>query len=157
MIEYAKNNGKLSVSPNEFVKIEIGKSNGSIAEDEFFKTVSHFCSCHKTFDAERNVKASKIFKDDNYFENSQLEFDLVLYEKNFFSKKPVIIFEVNGGEHFGSIRRENSDRYKMKTCSERGIKLIIIQNAFVKAYEYIADIIMSSKNRVTSIQQTLFD
>ena len=45
----------------------------------------------------------------------------------------------------------------MKICSERGIKLIIIQNAFVKAYEYIADIIMSSKNRATSIQQTLFD
>ena len=157
LIEYAKNNGKLSVPPNESVKIEIGKSNGSISEDEFFKTVSHFCSCHKTFDAERNAKVSKIFKDDDYFKNSQLEFDLVLYEKNFFSKKPVIIFEVNGGEHLGSVRRERSDRYKMKICSEKGIKLIIIQNAFVKAYEYIADIIMSSKNRATSIQQTLFD
>ena len=157
LIEYAKNNGKLSVPPNESVKIEIGKSNGSIAEDDFFKTVSHFCSCHKTFEAERNVKANKIFKDDSYFENIQLEFDLVLYEKNIFSKKPVIIFEVNGGEHIGSVRREHSDRYKMKVCAERGIKLIIIQNSFVKAYEYIADIIMSSKNRSTSIQQTLFD
>ena len=157
LIEYAKNNGKLSVPPNESVKAEIGKSNGSNAEDEFFKTVSHFCSCQKTYEAERNVKASKIFKNDPYLEDMQFEFDLVLYKKTIFSKKPVIIFEVNGGEHLGSVRREHSDRYKMKICSDRGIKLIIIQNSFVKAYEYIADIIMSSQNRSKSIQQTLFD
>ena len=157
LIEYAKNNGKLSVPPNESVKAEIGKSNGSNAEDEFFKTVSHFCSCQKTYEAERNVKASKIFKNDPYLEDMQFEFDLVLYKKTIFSKKPVIIFEVNGGEHLGSVRREQSDRYKMKICSDRGIKLIIIQNSFVKAYEYIADIIMSSQNRSKSIQQTLFD
>ena len=157
LIEYAKNNGQISVPPNESIKIEIGKSNGSEAEDEFFKTVSHFCTCHKTFEAERNVKVSKLFKDDPNFENSQFEFDLVLYEKTFFSKKPVIIFEVNGGEHLGSEARERADRYKMKICSDRGIKLIIIQNSFVKAYEYIADIIMSARNRSTSIQQTLLD
>ena len=157
LVEYATNNGKLSVPPNESVKIEIGTSNGSVAEDEFFKTISHFCSCHKTFEAERNVKASKLFKDDPYFESIQLEFDLVLYKKTFFNKKPIIIFEVNGGEHLGSIRREKSDRYKMEICLKRGIKLVIIPNSFVKAYEYVADIIMSSKNRSTSIQQTLFE
>lgn len=157
LIQYAKNNGKVNVPPNESIKIEIGKSNGSVAEDEFFKTVSHFCSCHKTFEAERNVKLTKIIKDDWSPSLSKMEFDLVLYEKTFFSKKPVIAFEVNGGEHFGVTAREMSDRKKMQVCKKNGIKLVLIPNTFVKAYEYIADIIMSSKNKYTSIQQSLFD
>jgi len=158
LIQYAKNNGKLEVSPNESIKIEIGKSNSSVAEDEFFKTVSHFCSCHKTFEAERNVKLSKIIKTESNQSLDRMEFDLVLYEKNFFGgKKPVIAFEVNGGEHFGVMAREMSDRRKMDICKRNGIMLIVIPNTFVKAYEYIADIIMSSKNKSTSIQQSLFD
>ena len=86
-----------------------------------------------------------------------MEFDLVLYEKTFFGKKPVIAFEVNGGEHFGVIAREMSDKKKMDICQRNGIKLIFIPNSFVKAYEYIADIILSSKNKTTAIQLSLFD
>lgn len=158
LIQYAKSNGKLEVLPNESIKIEVGKSNASVAEDEFFKTVSHFCSCHKTFDAERNVKLNKIIKTELTSNLERMEFDLVLYEKNFIGgKKPVIVFEVNGGEHFGVVTREMSDKKKMEICKKNGIKLIIIPNTFVKAYEYITDIIMSSKNKSTSIQQSLFD
>ena len=155
LVNYARNNGKLEVPPNESIKIEIGKSNGSLAEDEFFKTVSHFCSCHKTFEAERNVKVRKVLKDDTI--SSAMEFDLVLYEKTFFGKKPVIAFEVNGGEHLGMAAREMSDKKKMLLCNNAGIKLVMIPNSFVKAYEYVADIILSSKNKNTSIQQSLFD
>ncbi len=155
LIQYAKNNGNIIIPANESIKLEIGKSNGSVNEDEFFKTVSHFCSCHKTFEAERNVKISRLLKNENA--NDGMEFDLVLYEKNMFGKKPVIAFEVNGGEHFGVLSREKSDRKKMDICSRHGIKLIFIPNTFVKAYEYIADIILSSKNRNTTIQQSLFE
>ena len=158
LIQYAKNNGRLEVPPNESVKIEIGKSNASVAEDEFFKTVSHFCSCHKTFEAERNVRVSKVIKNESNPILDRMEFDLVLYEKNFYGgKRPIIAFEVNGGEHFGVTAREMSDRRKMDICKKNKITLIIIPNTFVKAYEYIADIIMSSKNKETSIQQSLFD
>ena len=155
LIQYAKNNGETVVPANETVKLEIGKSNGSVNEDEFFKTISHFCSCHKTFEAERNVPLAKLFKNEGFKSNQ--EFDLVLYEKNFFSEKPIIAFEVNGGEHFGVLSRERSDRRKMDICKQHGIKLIFIPNSFVKAYEYIADIILSSKNENTSIQQSLFN
>ncbi|MBR5388761.1 MAG: DNA helicase [Clostridia bacterium] len=155
LIQYAKNNGEIVVPANETIKIEIGKSNGSVNEDEFFKTVSHFCSCHKTFDVERNVKCSKLLKNETI--TDAWEFDLVLYEKTFFGKKPVIVFEVNGGEHFGSISREKADRKKIDMCAKYGIKLIFIPNAFVKAYEYIADIIFSLKNKNTTIQQSLFE
>lgn len=157
LIQYAKNNGKIEVPPNESIKIEIGKSNGSINEDEIFTTISHFCTCNKSFAAERNVSFSKIFKNENETYITEMEFDLVLYEKNFFGKKPVIAFEVNGGEHFGSLAREKSDRKKMALCEKNNIKLIFIPNSFVKAYEYIADIIMSAKNKSSTIQQSLFD
>ena len=106
----------------------------------------------------RNVKLSKIIKTESNPSLDRMEFDLVLYEKNFFGgKKPVIAFEVNGGEHFGVMAREMSDRRKMDICKRNGILLVVIPNTFVKAYEYIADIIMSSKNKSTSIQQSLFD
>ncbi len=157
LIEYAKNNGRMEVPPNESIKIEIGKSNGSVAEDEFFKTVTHFCTCNKTFEADRSVKIGKVIKSNLPQNISGDEFDLVLYEKVIFNKKPLIAFEVNGGEHFGSRPREISDKKKMDICKENGIKLIFIPNSFVKAYEYIADIIVSCKNKYTSIQQSLFD
>ena len=157
LIQYAKHNGKIVVPPNESVKIEVGKSNGSVAEDEFFKTVSHFCTCHKSFEAERNVKLNKIFKNNLPQNLASKEFDLVLYEKTFWGKKPVIVFEVNGGEHFGVLAREKSDRMKMKICKQNNIKIIFIPNSFVKAYEYIADIILSAKNKSTTIQQSMFD
>ena len=157
LIQYAKHNGKIVVPPNESVKIEVGKSNGSVAEDEFFKTVSHFCTCHKSFEAERNVKLNKIFKNNLPQNLASKEFDLVLYEKTFWGKKPVIVFEVNEGEHFGVLAREKSDRMKMEICKQNNIKIIFIPNSFVKAYEYIADIILSAKNKSTTIQQSMFD
>lgn len=153
LIQYAKNNGKIEIPPNESIKIEIGKSNGSTMEDEFFKTISHFCSCHRAFKAERNVSLNKLFKSEKF---PKMEFDLVLYEKGLFNRKPVIAIEVNGAEHFGTIAREKSDRKKIDICKMYGIKLLFIPNSFVKAYEYIADIILASQNKYTSIQESLF-
>ncbi|MBO5930661.1 MAG: AAA family ATPase [Clostridia bacterium] len=157
LIDYVKNNGSISIPPNESATIEIGSSNGSQAEDEFYKTISHFCSCHKSFEAERNVKLSKLFKGEAEFSNSNREFDLVLYETKFFAKKPRIVFEINGGEHFGVFNREHSDKAKMDICKKKDIKIIFIPNSFVKNYEYIVDIIVSSKNADAPIQQSIFD
>ena len=157
LVEYIKHNGEITVPPNESVTIEIGSSNGSQAEDEFYKTVSHFCSCHKSFEAERNIKLSKLFKGNPEFANSNKEFDLVLYETKFFTKKPCIAFEINGGEHFGVVERERSDKAKMEICKKAGIKVVFIPNSFVKNYEYIVDIILSSKNADVPIQQSFFD
>lgn len=159
LIQYAKNNCNIEVPANEAVKMEIGKSNGSTNEDEFYKTISHFCTCNKSFEATRNISIAKVFKDKvipAYL--NDYEFDLVLYETNIVgAKKPVIAFEVNGPEHLGEAKREKSDKEKIKICNKYGLKLIFISNSFVKAYEYIASIIMSSKNKEISIQQTLFD
>lgn len=157
LVQYAKNNGMIKVPPNEALKIEIGKSNGSIAEDEFFKTISQFCTCNKRFEAERNVKLSKIFKGSCEDGIANMEFDMVLYQKSFWGKKAVIAFEVNGGEHFGTTKRERADSKKMELCRRHGIKLIVIPNSFVKSYEYIADVILAVNNKSSIVQMSLVD
>lgn len=157
LIQYAKNNGTIQVPPNESIKIEIGKSNGSVAEDEFFKTVSHFCSCYTTFEAERNVKITKIIKSGLTPNLAKMEFDLVLYNKLYGRKMPVIAFEINGGEHFGVVARERADKIKKDLCEKNHIELVVIPNYFVKAYEDIAKVILISKNRFEGIQMSMFD
>ena len=103
------------------------------------------------------MKLSKLFKGEKEFTDSRKEFDLVLYETGFLTKKPRIVFEVNGGEHFGLCSRERSDKAKMDICNKKGVRLIIIPNSFVKNYEYIVDIIISSRNANVPIQLSLFD
>lgn len=148
LINYAINDGKITVPPNDSIKLEIGKSNGSKNEDMFYETISHFCSTHKYFEAKRNVGFNVIFKDDPVLSKSKKEFDIVLYEVKWpIPPKPKIVIEINGGDHFGNRRREISDVEKMEVCKKKQIKHITIDNSFVKSYEYIRDIIIGSKNK----------
>jgi len=156
LIKYVYHNGETIIPPNENIKLEIGKSNGSKNEDEFFKTISQFCSVHNTYEVKRNVKIRDLFKDDETLSNSNLEFDIVIYEKKLFSLVPSIAIELNGGEHFGNHLKEHFDVYKMEICQKKKIKLLCIPNSFIKSYEYIKELIIGSKNK-KSTQISLFD
>lgn len=158
LINYVKRNGDTSFKIPPSPKVEYGKSNGSYFEDEFFKTISQFCSIYKTFKAKRNVPFSEIFSNDEVLKNSNQEFDCVLYENKFLKLNPVIAIEINGGEHFGNDKRESYDKKKMEVCKAKGIKLLIIPNTFVKSYEEIKQIIFQiSKNNKDYKQLSLFD
>ncbi|MDY4788584.1 MAG: AAA domain-containing protein [Bacilli bacterium] len=147
LINYVSENGNVVVPQNESIRIEIGKSNGSKNEQEFFKTISQICSLHQNFDAKTNVDMKEIFTD--YIFNllsSKKEFDLVIYEKRKDGKLyPKIIVEENGGEHMGSICREQSDNYKRELAAKNGIRFIMIDNSFRKSYTYIKTLIENSK------------
>lgn len=157
LVDYVRNNGKVNIAPS-INCISIGKSNNSKAEDEFYSTISQFCSTHKSFEADRNVAFSKIFKDDPELSKLKMEFDLVLYKSNpFFRKRTVaIVIEINGGEHFGDQRRERCDQKKRLICKQNGWKFISIPNTFVKSYEEIREIILSTKGKQFE-QMALFD
>lgn len=162
LVEYVKNNGEIKIPQSDSPRVEIGKSNASVAESEFYKTISHFCSCHTNFDFERNVsgaiKLEKILNKEDAHRLKGMEIDGVLYERQPFSrKKPVIAFEINGGEHFGFRNRELSDKKKIEIFKKNKITLVMIHNSFVKSYEYITKIIEIVKNRKTAIQSSLFD
>ena len=145
LVKYITSNGTISVPLNEnYKKIEFGLSNGSTSEDEFYKTITQFCSINKEFRVERNVKISTIFPNDPVLSKSKLEFDVVLYKND--SLIPSIVIELNGGEHLGNLDREKCDARKMEICKERNIQLIIIPNSYSKSYETIKNLLLDSCN-----------
>ena len=144
LVKYVSNKGKTEVLPNESYSIQIGKSNGSKNEDKFFQTISHFCSVNNNFQVKRNVKIATLFPNDELLKESELEFDIVLYKINDINLIPTIAIELQGGEHFGDIRREKCDLKKVEICKEKGIILLQIPNSFIKSYEYIKELILVS-------------
>lgn len=156
LVKYVKEDGKVILPPNENLKIEIGKSNNSKNETIFFKTIAHFCSTNPEYEVKRNVPAKTIFSSSFDAEVFNKEFDLVIYQKQWNSFIPKIVIELNGGEHLNNPLREKSDNIKMKTCKRNKIAFLMIDNSFIKSYEYIKDLIMISKNKNT-MQLTIDD
>ena len=158
LVQYVKSQGTTNVPLNEMLKVELGKSNNSYYEKEFYKTISQFCSVHQTFEAKRNVAFSTIFADDAELSKLNYEFDCVLYEKRWNARNPVpkIVIEINGGEHFGNKAREAADRRKAAICKEKEIDFLMIPNTFVKSYEQLREIILNSKNAADT-QLSLLD
>ena len=144
LIKYVAYNGETEVYPNESHTIQIGNSNGSVNEDKFFITISHFCSVNKTFQAKRNIKLTTLFSNDPILSKSKLEFDVVIYTIDDTKLIPKIAIELQGGEHYGNIDREKSDARKSQICQEKGIILLEIPNSFIKSYETIKELILSS-------------
>ncbi len=158
LVKYVKSQGTTEVPLNEELKVELGKSNNSYYEREFFKTISQFCSVHQTFEARRNVAFSTFFADDEELSRLNYEFDCVLYEKKWYSRNmtPKIVIEINGGEHFGNKAREAADRRKAEICRQKGIEFLMIPNTFVKSYEQLREIILNSKDAADT-QLSLLD
>ena len=157
LVNYVKSQGTTEVPLNEELKVELGKSNNSYYEKEFYKTISQFCSVHQTFEAKRNVPFSTFFADDPELSQLKYEFDCVLYEKKWLrTPTPKIVIEINGGEHFGNKSREAADKRKADICRQKDIAFLMIPNTFVKSYEQLREIILSSKD-VVDTQLSLLD
>lgn len=147
LVKYVRSNGIIDIAADDSSE---GKTLGTLNEEEFFETISHFCSVHKNFTAFKEVKLESLMKrgDSSALSNSGYRFDLVLYERkpDFFSKTrtiPRIAFELDGGEHFGDPKREYCDSIKHKFCREHNIRLIRIPNRMRNCYEDIKDLILA--------------
>lgn len=151
LIDYVEKNGISKVAESPASRFTIGFSNNSAFEDEFYKTMSHYCTVQGTR-FERNVKVTDVFPDqiDNAAVNKR-EFDGVLYV----GKTPQVIFEVNGSEHFKNKKRIASDKLKMDLVNSKNLKLILIPNQYVKHYEFIRELLNKIKGGV--YQESLFD
>ena len=155
LVKYIRSNGNVEIEPNESKTIQIGSSNGSLNEDIFFETISHFCTIYNYFQVKRNVKLSTLFNSDPILKQSRLEFDIVLYSIENNRQIPKIAIELQGGEHFGDYNREKCDARKVQICKEKNIKLIAIPNSYVKAYETVKQLILTSCGQQIE-QLTLF-
>jgi hypothetical protein len=151
LIEYVEKNGTTQVSQSVINKFTIGFSQNSVFEDEFYKTMSHYCSVQGTR-FERNVKITDLFPEEiNNSAVNKREFDGVMYV----GKIPQIIFEVNGAEHYHNKKRIAADRLKAQLSNKKNLKLITVPNQYVKHYEFIRELI--NKIKGGSYQKMLFD
>jgi hypothetical protein len=151
LIEYAQQKGTLQINKSAVNKFTIGFSNDSKFEDEFYKTMSHYCTIQgKRF--ERNVKIIDLFPEekDNTLVNKK-EFDGVIFK----GSSPEIVFEVNGIEHLKNSSRMKSDHVKMQLLNSKNIQLLLITNQYVKHYEYIRELMNKIKGK--PYQKTLFE
>jgi len=159
---YIKKNGNISVSQSKINKIEIGLSNNSVCENEFFETITHFCSVYRKFSVKRNQAVSKVLNSisdeelKSYF--TKAEFDLVLYLKNIFGKtEPRLAIELNGGEHYISKSKSAiNDKKKMQICQNSGITYLSLPNSYSKSYETISNLIFKL-NGESDEEYSLFD
>ena len=151
LIEYIKNNGQVQVPKSQTNKFSIGFSNDSKFEDEFYKTMQHFCSIHGSrFD--RNVKVAALFPqliNNPAFKNK--EFDGVLYQ----SQAPRIVFEIDGSEHYSRKKTIAADKLKAEIAIKNNLSVIKIPNQYVKHYEYITNLIGRLNGQ--TYQTSLFD
>ena len=151
LIDYVEKNGSTQISQSIANKFTIGFSNNSKFEDEFYKTMLHYCSINGTR-FERNIKVADVFPEErhNTLVNKK-EFDGVIFH----GLEPKIIFEIYGIEHYKNKKRIASDKIKMELLKGKKVPLLSIPNQYVKHYEFIGELIKKFKGAI--YQKTLFD
>lgn len=164
--DYVYENGKMKLTSSPHLKIT-NLSNDSKSEEEFFMTIKPFFMRKRTkFYIERNVPLLKALplEDDSIQKFFRyMEFDLVVKVKNSLFAKPfpIVIFEIDGGEHIGDINRIKRDRDKEAICARNGVKLIRISNDQVKDYELIIKLFMQVVSNIKDFEDdeqiTLFE
>lgn len=151
LVDYVQKNGTSQVRESTANRFTIGFSNDSKFEDEFYKTMSHYCSIHGSR-FERNVKVLELFPEEikNKSVNKK-EFDGVIFQ----GRIPKVVFEINGTEHYRNKKRIESDKLKMNLLQSKGIEAISIPNQYVKHYEFIRELM--NKIKGGAYQRSLFD
>ncbi len=151
LIDYAAKNGTTEIAQSTVNKFTIGFSNNSKFEDEFYKTMQHYCSLKDT-KFKRNVKVVELFPEEsNNPRVNKKEFDGVLFQNNI----PKVVFELNGQEHYQNKKTIESDMIKIELLLSKNIQLLFIPNQYVKHYEFIRELIKKFNGDVYQI--TLFD
>ena len=158
-----------AVVPQSEVTISTDFSNNSQNEKDFFETVTPYFNKKGTkFRMNRNVPVRNVLKainDEDEMLIGQKEFDFVVEASTgMFNNryKPIVVFEIDGGEHVGSVVAAQRDREKERACKMHGIKLIRIANNQVKDYELIIRLFESIIKDIPDmdselIQMSLFD
>lgn len=141
--DYVYSKGTHEVPKSE-VTINTDFSNNSQNEKEFFDTVAPYFNKPGTkFRMSRNVPVINVIKtkdEDEIKLIGKKEFDFVVETTyGLFNRyyKPIVVFEIDGGEHIGSATTAKLDREKEQICKNHMIKVIRIGNNQVKDYELI--------------------
>lgn len=165
--DYVAQNGEV-LPPKSDKTIITDFSNNSASEQMFFDTVKPYFNRRGTkFRIERNVLVRDAIKGISAEEEisfGRKEFDVVIYATSgLLNRKyvPIVVFEIDGGEHVGLKTRQESDRKKEEICKNHGIKVIRIANSDVKDYEMIIQLFEKTVSGIKEVsefvQGSLFD
>lgn len=165
--DYVAKNGEV-LPPKSEKTIITDFSNNSASEQLFFDTVKPYFNRRGTkFKIERNLLVRNVIKGISAEEEMSFghkEFDVVIFATTGLMNRkyiPIVVFEIDGGEHIGSKSKMDSDRTKEEICKRHGIKVIRIANSDVKDYEMIIQLfektVSGSKEISEFVQGSLFD
>ncbi|WP_339815262.1 AAA domain-containing protein [uncultured Imperialibacter sp.] len=144
LIDYVQKNGTTLIPQSTANRFTIGFSNDSKFENEFYKTMNHFCTIQGSR-FERNVKVIDVFPEErNNSAVNKKEFDGVIYE----GRIPKVVFEINGAEHYKMKKTIGSDKIKSQLLVSKNIPKIDIPNQYVKHYEFIRELMNKIKGGV---------
>jgi superfamily I DNA and/or RNA helicase len=150
LIDYVQKFGTTEIPQSTANRFTIGFSNDSKFEDEFYKTVSHYCTI-KGSRFERNVKIADVFPEErNNPGVNKKEFDGVIYE----GQTPKVVFEIHGAEHYKNKKRIDSDNLKKELLIRKSVYLVVVPNQYVKHYEFIRELMNKIKGR--NYQMSMF-
>ncbi len=164
--DYVASNGVIIPTKSEKTLIT-DFSNNSLSEKMFFDTVKPFFNRRGSkFKIDRNVPVKETISKLSGIEEESFgrkEFDIVISTNggqlnNRYS--PIVVFEIDGGEHVGSKKTAILDRNKEEICARYGIKLIRIANSDVKDYEMIIQLFEQTAglcDEQEMVQGSLFD
>lgn len=140
LVDYVHSNGDITKIEQTHVH-RTNFSNESTAEKELYETLKPFFRMNNKLLLEANKKVNETLKEPNkeylkYYHKA--EFDLVISQKNFFGKViPLLIIELDGGEHIVCEKHYKNDRKKEFICKGEKIPLIRVPNFLSKDYDYL--------------------
>ena len=137
LIRYTESQGNIEVI-KPLPNTNIGYSNGSVNEDQFFQTLSQIASIHNAIKVERNVFLKDVFPDDPDLQNRKLEFDSIISIRKSINSNYVrtFAFEYQGGEHIFDDTRASYDKEKELICQKHGMKFFAIPNSYAREYTF---------------------
>ena len=158
LADYVKSNGEVS-NIKHVEQVRTNFSNNSTSEKELYETLMPFFVINKELKLDKNRKVSETLgvppKDYlNYYHKA--EFDFVISEKKVFnSLQPLLVIELDGGEHISCENTIKNDRKKEIICNHNHVKLLRIPNSLRRDYVYVAKY-LSSRLGIPN-PSTLFD
>lgn len=158
LANYVQSNGDISnVKP--VISIRKNYSNDSLAEKELYDTLLPFFNYHSSLLLEKNIKVSDVLEipSEEYIAYyHKAEFDFVISKKGTFGlKQPLLIIELDGGEHISCENTYRNDRKKEIMCNHNKIPLLRVPNSLSKDYDTLIRY-LSQKLKVDK-PRTLFD
>lgn len=158
LANYVRTNGDITtveLIPN----LKSNFSNDSKTESEMYETLLPFFKLKSKISIERNQKVCEVLKISpkdykDYYHRS--EFDFVIFKKNIWgNKQPLLIIELDGGEHISCSKAVQNDRKKEIICNQVKLKVLRVPNSASKDYDYLIEVLSKLLNLDKPL--TIFD